>query len=36
VESLLTQFAGTPVTKCCDSEDRLRCCFEIRHEAQGS
>jgi predicted ArsR family transcriptional regulator len=29
VESLLSEFAGVPVAKCCDSEDRLRCCFEI-------
>jgi predicted ArsR family transcriptional regulator len=31
VESLLTEFAGIPVAKCCDVEDRLRCCFEIGH-----
>jgi predicted ArsR family transcriptional regulator len=29
VESLLSEFAGIPVTKCCDREERLRCCFEI-------
>jgi predicted ArsR family transcriptional regulator len=29
VESLLSEFAGIPVAKCCDAEDRLRCCFEI-------
>lgn len=29
VESLLTEFAGVPVSKCCEGEDRLRCCFEI-------
>ena len=29
VESLLTEFAGLRVTKCCDREERLRCCFEI-------
>jgi predicted ArsR family transcriptional regulator len=29
VESLLSEFAGIPVAKCCDTEDRLRCCFEI-------
>jgi predicted ArsR family transcriptional regulator len=34
LESLLSEFAGTPVTKCCDRYDRERCCFEIeRHEA---
>jgi predicted ArsR family transcriptional regulator len=34
VESLLSEFAGVPVAKCCDSEDRLRCCFEIGGGAQ--
>jgi predicted ArsR family transcriptional regulator len=29
VESLLAEFAGIPVAKCCDAEARLRCCFEI-------
>lgn len=29
VESLLAEFAGIPVKKCCDAEDRLRCCFEV-------
>jgi predicted ArsR family transcriptional regulator len=29
VESLLREFTGLPVTKCCDREERLRCCFEI-------
>ncbi|HEX3236017.1 MAG TPA: ArsR family transcriptional regulator [Gemmatimonadales bacterium] len=29
VESLLTEFAGVPMAKCCDAEDRLRCCFEV-------
>jgi len=29
VESLLAEFAGIPVVKCCDAEDRLRCCFEV-------
>ena len=29
VESLLSEFAGIPVAKCCEREDRLRCCFEI-------
>jgi predicted ArsR family transcriptional regulator len=31
VESLLTEFAGLCVTKCCDREQRLHCCFEL-HE----
>jgi predicted ArsR family transcriptional regulator len=35
VESLLSEFAGVPVAKCCDSEDRLRCCFEIGGHALG-
>jgi predicted ArsR family transcriptional regulator len=29
VESLLKEFAGLRVTKCCDREARLRCCFEV-------
>ena len=29
VESLLKEFAGLRVTKCCDREERLRCCFEV-------
>jgi predicted ArsR family transcriptional regulator len=29
MESLLTEFVGLPVTKCCDREDRLHCCFEL-------
>jgi predicted ArsR family transcriptional regulator len=29
VESLLSEFSGMSVAKCCDAEDRLRCCFEI-------
>jgi predicted ArsR family transcriptional regulator len=29
VESLLGEFTGIEVTKCCDREERLRCCFEI-------
>jgi predicted ArsR family transcriptional regulator len=34
LESLLSEIAGTAVTKCCDRYDRERCCFEIeRHEA---
>jgi predicted ArsR family transcriptional regulator len=30
VESLLAEFIGTPVAKCCEREDRVRCCFEVR------
>lgn len=29
VESLLTEFAGLPVTNCCDRGEPLRCCFEV-------
>jgi hypothetical protein len=26
---LLAEFAGIRVAKCCEVEDRLRCCFEV-------
>jgi predicted ArsR family transcriptional regulator len=29
MESLLREFTGLRVTKCCDREERLRCCFEL-------
>jgi predicted ArsR family transcriptional regulator len=29
MESLLSQFTGLRVMKCCDREERLRCCFEL-------
>lgn len=29
LESLLTEFVGTRVTKCCDRYARERCCFEV-------
>lgn len=29
LESLLSEFVGEPVTKCCDRYDRARCCFEV-------
>jgi predicted ArsR family transcriptional regulator len=29
MESLLSEFTGLRVTKCCDREERLRCCFEL-------
>ena len=35
LESLLSEFAGTPVTKCCDRYDRERCCFEIERGAEA-
>lgn len=33
LESLLSEFAGTPVTKCCDRYDRVRCCFEVARDS---
>jgi predicted ArsR family transcriptional regulator len=36
VENLLSEFAGIPVSKCCDAEDRLRCCFEIGGSARAT
>lgn len=29
LESLLSEFVGASVTKCCDRYDRERCCFEV-------
>ncbi len=29
LESLLSEFVGQPVAKCCDRYDRQRCCFEV-------
>jgi predicted ArsR family transcriptional regulator len=29
LESLLSEFVGQPVVKCCDRYDRRRCCFEV-------
>ena len=29
MESLLGEFTGLGVTKCCDRDERLRCCFEL-------
>jgi predicted ArsR family transcriptional regulator len=29
LESLLSEFVGSRVTKCCDRYDRERCCFEV-------
>jgi DeoR family suf operon transcriptional repressor len=36
LESLLSEFAGTPVTKCCDRYDRERCCFEIERGTEAT
>jgi predicted ArsR family transcriptional regulator len=30
MESLVTEFVGTPVRECCDRDDRPRCCFQIQ------
>jgi predicted ArsR family transcriptional regulator len=35
LESLLSEFAGTTVTKCCDRYDRVRCCFEVVRDSGG-
>jgi predicted ArsR family transcriptional regulator len=34
LESLLSEFVGARVTKCCDRYDRVRCCFEIPRDAE--
>jgi predicted ArsR family transcriptional regulator len=36
LESLLGEFVGTKVTKCCDRYDRERCCFEIPRDSGAS
>jgi predicted ArsR family transcriptional regulator len=36
LESLLSEFVGTRVSKCCDRYDRARCCFEIPSESGAS
>lgn len=33
LESLLSEFVGAKVTKCCDRYDRARCCFEVARES---
>jgi predicted ArsR family transcriptional regulator len=32
LESLLSEFLDSTVTKCCDRYDRVRCCFEINEQ----
>jgi predicted ArsR family transcriptional regulator len=32
LESMLSEFVGAKVTKCCDRYDRVRCCFEIARD----
>lgn len=34
LESLLSEFVGAPVKKCCDRYARVRCCFEVARELQ--
>ena len=29
MESLLSEFSGLSVSKCCERDDRMRCCFEL-------
>ena len=36
LESLLSEFVGSRVTKCCDRYDRVRCCFEVSGELSGA
>jgi predicted ArsR family transcriptional regulator len=33
LESMLSEFVGAKVTKCCDRYDRVRCCFEVARES---
>jgi predicted ArsR family transcriptional regulator len=36
LESLLSEFVGQPVAKCCDRYERQRCCFEVaKGKARG-
>ena len=32
LESMLSEFVGAKVTKCCDRYDRERCCFEVARD----
>jgi predicted ArsR family transcriptional regulator len=36
LESMLSEFVGAKVTKCCDRHDRKRCCFEIARDSATS
>jgi predicted ArsR family transcriptional regulator len=36
LESLLSEFVGGRVTKCCDRYDRVRCCFEVGEEVPAT
>ncbi len=35
LESLLGEFVGQPVVKCCDRYNRAACCFEVPHSIQA-
>jgi predicted ArsR family transcriptional regulator len=35
LESMLSEFVGRQVTKCCDRYDRVRCCFEVPEDSTG-
>jgi predicted ArsR family transcriptional regulator len=34
LESMLSEFVGTKVTKCCDRSERARCCFEVARDSK--
>jgi predicted ArsR family transcriptional regulator len=36
IESLLTEYIGTPVTKCCDPSGAIQCCFTVASTEAGS
>lgn len=36
LESMLTEFVGATVAKCCDRTNRAQCCFEVPHDAGSS
>jgi DeoR family suf operon transcriptional repressor len=36
LESMLSEFVGAKVTKCCDRYDRVRCCFEVARDSAAS
>ena len=35
LESMLSEFVGAPVAKCCDRSDREHCCFELSEAGLG-
>jgi predicted ArsR family transcriptional regulator len=36
LESMLSEFVGSQVTKCCDRYGRERCCFEVKDPVPGA